>query len=207
MNKMILALAALALPATANAAPFINGSFETGPSTGVFVGLTAGSTAINGWVVGGAGIDYIGTYWNASNGARSIDLSGNGPGSISQTFDTIVGALYNVTFDLAGNGDGGPGQKTATVLASGGTLGTFSTPSSPKPNLTYTPYTYTFTATGSATTLTFASATNTAFGPVLDNVSVTAAVPEPATWAMMMLGFGAMGSVLRRRKRSVFATA
>jgi len=26
-------------------------------------------------------------------------------------------------------------------------------------------------------------------------------VPEPSTWAMMLLGFGAMGFALRRRKR------
>ena len=31
----------------------------------------------------------------------------------------------------------------------------------------------------------------------------TAAVPEPATWAMMILGFGAAGSVIRRRRRVV----
>lgn len=35
----------------------------------------------------------------------------------------------------------------------------------------------------------------------LDN-AVTGAVPEPATWAMMLLGFGGMGVALRRRKRS-----
>ncbi|HEV2044382.1 MAG TPA: CHRD domain-containing protein, partial [Sphingomicrobium sp.] len=29
-----------------------------------------------------------------------------------------------------------------------------------------------------------------------------AAVPEPATWAMMLLGFGAIGFALRRRKRT-----
>jgi hypothetical protein len=39
-------------------------------------------------------------------------------------------------------------------------------------------------------------------GLQLDNImvdsAVQAAVPEPATWAMMILGFGAAGSVLRR---------
>jgi hypothetical protein len=28
-------------------------------------------------------------------------------------------------------------------------------------------------------------------------------VPEPATWAMMLIGFGAMGTMLRRRRRAV----
>ena len=33
----------------------------------------------------------------------------------------------------------------------------------------------------------------------------TAAVPEPATWAMMLFGFGAMGFALRRRRQPVLA--
>lgn len=33
--------------------------------------------------------------------------------------------------------------------------------------------------------------------------SPVAAVPEPGTWAMMLLGFGAMGVALRRRQRAV----
>ena len=33
-------------------------------------------------------------------------------------------------------------------------------------------------------------------------------VPEPATWAMMIMGFGAMGGMMRRQRSSVrFATA
>lgn len=37
-------------------------------------------------------------------------------------------------------------------------------------------------------------------------VFLTPSVPEPATWAMMMIGFGAMGGALRYRRRSVTAT-
>ncbi len=37
-------------------------------------------------------------------------------------------------------------------------------------------------------------------------VQLMTAVPEPATWAMMIIGFGAVGSVVRRRRRTqVFA--
>ena len=31
----------------------------------------------------------------------------------------------------------------------------------------------------------------------------TGAVPEPSTWAMMLLGFGAVGMALRRGRRNV----
>lgn len=39
--------------------------------------------------------------------------------------------------------------------------------------------------------------------PGLDNVSLVAAagVPEPASWAMMLGGFGAIGAAMRRRRR------
>lgn len=43
---------------------------------------------------------------------------------------------------------------------------------------------------------------------VVDNVqfaSITAAVPEPSTWMMMLLGFGAVGASLRRRRKGLLA--
>ena len=36
----------------------------------------------------------------------------------------------------------------------------------------------------------------------LTAINVTPAVPEPGTWGMMLIGFGAMGVSLRRRRAS-----
>ncbi len=35
----------------------------------------------------------------------------------------------------------------------------------------------------------------------IDNLSIAGAAPEPAAWALMILGFGATGSALRRRSK------
>ena len=35
-----------------------------------------------------------------------------------------------------------------------------------------------------------------------NNANLVMAVPEPATWSMMILGFGAVGGLLRRRRRT-----
>jgi hypothetical protein len=43
-----------------------------------------------------------------------------------------------------------------------------------------------------------------AFGNVLlSSFAVTPSVPEPATWAMMLLGFGAVGFAMRRNRKSM----
>lgn len=60
-----------------------------------------------------------------------------------------------------------------------------------------------FTPTGGA--LTFAAAGNSdSRGGYLDNITV-AAVPEPSTWAMLILGFGLAGHALRRGRRVAIA--
>ena len=38
-----------------------------------------------------------------------------------------------------------------------------------------------------------------------DNVRLTSSVPEPATWALMLVGFGAIGYAARRRSKAIAA--
>lgn len=73
----------------------------------------------------------------------------------------------------------------------------------------WSPQQLNFTTTNALSTLTFtATGTSDSLGGYLDNISLTAAVPEPSTWAMMLLGFGVIGlSMRRRRKATSFAHA
>src|SRR5258708_18344011 len=161
--------------APAFAAAITNGSFETGTDPGVFTTLFAGdSTSIPGWTVTSGSVDYIGTYWTASNGSRSLDMSGNGAGAISQTLSTVAGHTYTVTFDMAGNPDGSPAIKTLNVDAGGlPSLYSFDVTGHDKTNMGWEPQTFNFTATGTSTNLTFTSTVDTPFGPALDNVVVS----------------------------------
>lgn len=205
------------IAAAGNAATIINGSFEQGTNPGAtFSTLAAGSNAITGWTVGGFGVDYIGDYWQASDGDRSIDLSALNAGSVSQMINTVVGQMYTVSFDLSGNPDYGPATKTAVVSISGALPGIFSYvvgPQNSRDNMNWQTFDYQFTAFDTTSWLTFASADFSPVGPALDNVSILeggggigSAVPEPANWALLLAGFAMVG-VASRRRRGVAVSA
>ncbi len=164
-----------------------NGSFESGTDPGSFSIVTApNSTTITGWSVVSADIDYIGTYWAAANGVRSIDLSGSigSAGAIQQTFTTVSGATYHVTFSLAGNPDGVQGTKTVQVSASpcagcSPQNFTFDTTGRSISNMGWVDATYNFRATGASATITFTSLDSSGFGPAIDNVRASYTPPPP----------------------------
>jgi len=210
VKKIVTLLAAsLVMPAAAHAAAFVNGSFENGTDPGSsFSTLYAGSTDLTGWSIDSGSIDYIGGYWQAGDGNRSLDMNGNSIASISQTFDTVAGQTYQVDFLLAGNPDGGPTVKTLQVGATGNAAQdySFDTTGMNRYFMGWTTESYFFQATSNATTLTFTSLTSgdgDYYGPALDGISVTTAVPEAATWAMMIAGSAMAGAFMRRRQTAL----
>lgn len=212
-SAAIAAFAGLACNANVvSAAPFTNGSFEASvvnPGAG-WSTLNGGSNAISGWVVTGCQVEYMGTFWQASDGVRSVDLDGNCAGGVSQTFDTSVGTQYTVTFDLSGNPAGPPTTKTLSVTAAAVSSNyTFNVSGISYANMGYQAETFIFTAIAAATTLAFTSLDPGFYGPVIDNVRVTAGfssseVPAPGAFALILLGFAALGITRPRKATQAF---
>ena len=182
--KALLFLAGAALAAASPAAAqelVTNGSFESGNFSGFTQTGNTGHTGI--------------AAFNVTAGAHSAYFGAVGsPGGISQSLATTAGQDYRISFDLLNQG-GTP--SFYQILFGTNVLFTATNPAS----FGFTNFSTTATATGASTTLAFSFRNDPAFF-YLDNISVTAiraAVPEPATWAMMLIGFGAIGAAMRRR--------
>jgi hypothetical protein len=226
VRRSLLAVAALSLGLGLNAAHATNlvldGNF-TSPSGGGYttyavspnLGLGQLGPVMGPWTVTQGSVDLIGSYWQSpSNSGGSVDLDGYfQTGAISQTLNVTTPGLYTLSFELAGNPDYKINlSDTKTVQV---TLGT----SSQTFNFVVTNQTdanmgYILETSGpiylgaGSETLAFQSldtsgvSFNDSFGPVIGAVDVSSSVPEPSTWAMMILGFLGIGFVAYRRKKS-----
>jgi choice-of-anchor C domain-containing protein len=156
-----------------------NGSFETGSNDpGAYEQLNAGSTVLTGWSITTGSIDWIGTYWPAAAGTKSLDMNGAAPGAISQVLATTIGKSYVVTFALSAHPAGPVAVYALTVGATGATSQPYTFDRAALANtlgdMKWQAKQYSFKATSATTTLTFASGvTAGGYGPALDNVVVT----------------------------------
>ena len=146
---------------------------------------------------GGSGIQANGSAWGfaaAPLGSQTGFIqSYNGVGgAISIALANLNdGQQYAVSFEAAARPGFGADPFTVSV-------GTKSDPYIVS-STAWGTYTFDFTAHGTSADIAFTGSAlpgDTSVG--LDNVTISA-VPEPATWAMMLLGFGMVGFALRRR--------
>ncbi len=124
-----------------------------------------------------------------------------------------AGPVMTITFDGPINNffmnlfNGETQTVTYTVADNAGN----STTVSIDPNLSSGVSLISFPATGSIITITpTLIAGSPPYDYFIDNVGfdeATPGVPEPATWAMFLMGFGAIGWTMRSRRRVVAATA
>lgn len=125
-------------------------------------------------------------YLAIQNGSFTVNL-----GAGVSFFSFVLGSLDNYNTLRLNFADGDFRTFSGTQII--GALGTGPFNSMVNGRVSYD------TGTGSQITSAVFSSTQQAFE--IDDIA--AAVPEPATWAMMILGFGLIGSQLRSRKRQV----
>jgi len=205
---LFAACAALVFATSANAATHVNGSFETGiDPAGSTLLATDDTTSITGWTVLAEGIDFVdSSVWLASNGSRSLDLSGLTTGGILQwVTDLTIGQRHRVKIDLSGNPlDTTPRPKDKRLLicssGNGSTTYAYSLTDANTPTIMlYQTVAYDFVAIRNSQPIRLQSLVSDQYGAVIDNVRISAA-PEFSSWLMMLAGFG----IAARRGAQVF---
>ena len=210
----------LAIPMSqANAAIVVDGNFSALYPGPTFANLTGGQS-FGAWTVtgsgsgphGAAGVDLIGGYWAAPTpGGGSVDLDGLAPGGITQTITNLAAGSYALSFYLSGNPDGFPVTKTVEVTV-GNVVVPFTytlTGANSHFNMNYELKTVNFTLNSLTTIpLSFRSldSDGSPWGAVIGDVSISA-IPEPTTWAMMIIGFCGLGMMAYRRKKAALRLA
>jgi hypothetical protein len=220
IRSVIAASALFALPAMA-ANLIVNGGFETNPvKSGGYVHFAGGSSFDGGhWFVTGTDILQVDRGYGygdprmtffARSGLDSLDLTGTGNqnvfSGVYQDVATVAGKAYHLTFwtgRATGVGSTANDYLTAatTHLSIDGTpVASFVNAEKVIGGLAWVAYSYDFVATGATTRIAFINnGGNDYLG--LDDVSLASVVPEPATWAMMMVGLALTGGVGVRMRR------
>jgi hypothetical protein len=164
------------------------------------------------WNVTAGTVDVIpvGALFNYYPGQGNyVDLNGSSNTIGELSSQTVFGpGTYTLTFLLGGSAGGGNGTDHAvkTTLI---TLGDFSAsiPLAYNAGLTTQSFTFTTTTAGNLVFASLAGPGSNNVGNILDNVSLATAAPEPATWAMMLIGFAGVAFVAYRRSRRSVAVA
>ena len=192
-------------------------------TNGNFEASTSQTTTPPGWTNIGhtdGVIGYAAFGTPAFDGNYFYDIGGFGAATptigdgITQSVATTIGQAYTLTFGYSGENTAGVstvlgvmiGSQLSNITILGDNAGVF------KKAFTLTSINY--TAVGASTPISFTINSSTQVGfndPLIDGVvfdrAAAGAVPETATWMMMLAGFGMVGGAVRRRRSSTLAVA
>src|SRR6478735_320682 len=228
LANVVAATVGLAVPISPATAQLADGGFEVqapgeiganpgycygGGGTFACTGANSPWTAQNG---GGFQIENNGAWPGTPTPDGSYYGFIQNSGSLSQTFTAVQDGTFVVDFLVAGrNNQTTTGNEWYDVLLNGVTIFTdltqtgqpFTARSTSPFSLTAgTSYTLAFQGFQPQTCLPIIGCflpngpDNTAYIDDVSLAAVDSAVPEPSTWAMMLLGFGSIGFALRRWK-------
>lgn len=181
LNIRVAALAmAVALSGAAQANIVTNGDFETGSFSGWTQFGNTGATGVTG------GYAHSGSFGGQFGAVGSA-------GGIFQTLVTVVGQTYDISFWL--RADSGTPNTFAFNWDGGADELVFSN----SPGFAYQQFTYALTATSATTDLRFAIRHDPAYYGV-DDVVVTARVPEPMSLALVAVALVGAGAASRKKR-------
>ena len=210
--------------ASAGTNQIVNGSFEDSGFTGWTLSSVGSGTGYSptviiqtdgvgrGYPFGafGEGVpqDYAGGADPDAAGSFAAYFSSDvGTETLSQTIDLAPGK-YNVGFDayIPLNGYDNPNDATFTATVGGFVWDSVQLKKTAGAPQVWTHYQGVVTVApgGGATTFVFAADGYPAVDVAIDRVFAVP-VPEPASWALMITGFGAAGAMLRRRRQAAVA--
>jgi hypothetical protein len=194
MLRKVLALAALTALAGPVQAATINGTFSASLSdvTSSTFGIGAGSIFTNGSGAVTSATDQFGAIASGTSISLSTVTATTGtPVTFSSSFGNFVGNITNVATIPSPNARVG-----LNIFGNFSPIGSLSAFTPGPADLTLS-----FTQTGELGPNDPQPAVSGSF--TFSSPSITAAVPEPASWAMLITGFGMTGAVLRRRKKVI----
>ena len=197
MRRIALA-ALLAAPLMASANLVTNGSFEADSQAANSWNIYAN---LGGWTGGRAGIELRNNVAGAAyDGVNFVELDTTQNSKMWQTIGTTLGQNYTLSFAYAPREGVAAGSNGVEVFWNGAALGSFTGNGGNSGNAWVFSSLNVIGAANASTLMFKAIGTSDSYGGSLDGVSLTAAVPEPETYALMLAGLATVGFIARRRR-------